>query len=503
MRLLTTILAICSLFPAAAYAGADLAIGDDEVYQRPNSWSKNGQAPATDYAYAASRTGVSIAWRNADQVEEVEVRIINLGDKEGSGNISVDVVDVDSRVLLHLTPPEGEEVVQVPPASMGGLQGKIIRMKASWELNGLIDRFDLAHIQYGVMATVEPIGPDDNLANNRKTKTWNNMSRVVPGGTTIFNYSFINAESSPLSLVLRLERNRLPDGWVLHDSNEGHGDITLQPGEKITGTVILTVPNAGIANGAFSEARITLLDQKLGKVYRQHEWFEIYDTVPPTISNYRAVLLKDHTIAIQALVADQHSGVLEATGVSTQFSVDGGKTWAVKAHNYKTGNFVRPTLFETVIGPFPAGTNVMLRFAARDTAGNAAAIIPADSSAFLAPAGAEQLLQMAYIFPRTKPNPLFEVEELRAFAEAVKGAEATGQDVRKFSETDLEKLGVSKARLSELGVDAARFADIKSDLHKIGLLNLQFDQIQPTLLRPVKAAGEGVLPVNTVEVTVQ
>src|SRR5205814_1454369 len=107
--------------------------------------------------------------------------------------------------------------------------------------------------------------------------------------------------------------------------------VTLQSGERYTGTLTLSVPKATPPNGAFSEARIALVDLQTGNVYRQHEWFEIYDVIPPTVSNYRAILLQDHTIAIQALVADQQSGVLEATGVSTQYSVDGGKTWAVKA----------------------------------------------------------------------------------------------------------------------------------------------------------------------------
>jgi hypothetical protein len=487
---------------SGVWAGADLAIGDDEVYHRPNSWSKNELGSPPPFKYAASRTGVSIAWRNADQVEEVEVRVVNLGDKSGDGRVSVDVVDAQGHILLSLNPPEGQEVVHMPAAADGGLQGKIIRMKASWELNGLIDRFDLGHIQYGVMATVEPTTPDDDLTNNRKCKTWNNMLRVTPSATNTFNYAFKNYDTNAKEFKLSLLTSKLPSGWTLKDSNERRGTVKLSPGEILRGTLSLSVPD-NIEEGAFSEARISLIDAQSGEVYRQHEWFEIYDTVPPVISNYRAILLQNHTIAIQALVADQQSGVLEATGVSTQFSVDGGKTWAAKAHNYKTGNFVRPTLFETVIGPFSPKTNVMLRMTARDTAGNVAWRIPDDASAFMAPAGAEQLMQLAYIFPRTKPNPLFEVEGLRALAQSVKAAQAKGVDIKKLNEADLVKLGLSSQRLAELGVDSARFEDLKSDVQQLGLLNLHFDQIQPTPLRHVQAAGESVLPVNTVEVTVQ
>jgi hypothetical protein len=160
-------------------------------------------------------------------------------------------------------------------------------------------------------------------------------------------------------------------------------------------------------------------------------------------------------------------------------------------------------LFETVVGPFPPKTNVMLRLTARDTAGNVAWRIPQDAVVYMAPAGAEQLIQLAYIFPRTKPNPLFEIEALRGLSLAVKAAERGGRDVRSFSRADLARLGVPSDRLQELGVDAARFEDLKADVHQLGLLNLDFDQIRPTTVRRVTAPGETVLPVNTIEVTIQ
>jgi hypothetical protein len=108
MRLLLLAALAPLVMSATAHAKPDLAIGDDEVYQRPNSWSDAADV-ATRYAFPASRSGVSIAWRNADQVEEVEVRVVNLGDEPGSGKVQVDVVDADGRILLHLTPPDGEQ----------------------------------------------------------------------------------------------------------------------------------------------------------------------------------------------------------------------------------------------------------------------------------------------------------------------------------------------------------------------------------------------------------
>jgi hypothetical protein len=145
----------------------------------------------------------------------------------------------------------------------------------------------------------------------------------------------------------------------------------------------------------------------------------------------------------------------------------------------------------------------MLRFAARDTAGNVTAAIPEDAGVFLAPAGAEQLLQLAYIFPRIKPNPLFEIEELRALALSVKAAQAQGVNIQALTQAEVARLGIPPARLTELGVDAARFADIKSDISRLGMLNLSFDEIASVPVKRVQALGDTTLHVSTIQVSVQ
>jgi len=156
-----------------------------------------------------------------------------------------------------------------------------------------------------------------------------------------------------------------------------------------------------------------------------------------------------------------------------------------------------------VIGPFAPGTQVLVRFAARDTAGNLSALIPTDAAVFVAPSGAEQLVQLAYLFPRTKPNPVFEVEALRALSESVKVASRSGLDVRNFKAAELDQIGLSPARLAELGVDSARFTDLKSDLHRLGMLDVNFDQIRSVPVKRVKAPGEEILQVNTLELVAQ
>ena len=240
-----------------------------------------------------------------------------------------------------------------------------------------------------------------------------------------------------------------------------------------------------------------------GQVYRQHEWFQVFDQIPPEVSNYRAIALPDHTLAIQALVADRHSGVLEATGVTTQFSVDDGKTWAVKAHNYKVGNFIQPTLFETVLGPFAPGTKVQIRITAKDTAGNAQTIIPNDASAFRAPQGSERLIQLAYIFPRTKANPIFEVERLKELTAAVKSLNRAGVDITKLNLERTDALPISREKLRQFGYDSTRLDDLRHDLQRLNALDLDTDGIVPVPVNRVQSLGQSILVLSTLEFTIQ
>jgi hypothetical protein len=377
----------------------NLGIGDDDTYKRPNSWSKNTNplSPAekvllADGSGPASRPGMSIAWRNANQVEEVEVRVRNLGSDAGEGRVYVDVLDEYGKVLLHLDPPDEQKIVRVPALTRGGLEGKIIRMKANWQLNTLIDRFDRARIRYNVRGTVETIGKDSDPFDNIKVKSWNIPFRVRPGFTNFYNYVYKNNSDQPVEVRWMYEHTPYPAGWRIEGVPQDTSNFVLKPGQQIQGTLSMKAPEQ-IDEGAFVEARLSLVEVKTGLAYQQNEWFQVYDTRSPHVSNYRVVLTDDHRVGIQALVADKESGVLEATGVLTEYSVDGGKTWSARAHNYTVGNFVKPTMFETVIGPFAPGTVVQLRFSASDTAGNIQAVIPDDAVAVVVPPNARELLE--------------------------------------------------------------------------------------------------------------
>jgi hypothetical protein len=382
-----------------SFCDVNLGIGDDDTYKRPNSWSKNNlKAPAhnervliADGEGPASRPGMSIAWRNANQIEEVEVRVRNLGSEPGEGRLYVDILDEYGKVLLHLDPPDEQKIVRIPAMDRGGLEGKIIRMKANWQLNNLIDRFDRARIRYHVRGTIETIGKDSDPFDNIKVKSWNIPFRVRPGFTNVYNYLYRNNGDQPVDVKWVFEHTPYPAGWTIEGVPQRKENFTLKPGEEIHGALLMRAPEK-IEEGAFVESRLSLADVKTGMPFQQNEWFQVYDTKPPQVSNYQVVLTDDHHVGIRVLVADKESGVLEATGVATEYSVDGGRTWSLRAHNYTRGNFVKPTEFETVLGPFLPGTNVALRFSASDTAGNVQGFIPEDAVVVVPPPNARELI---------------------------------------------------------------------------------------------------------------
>lgn len=506
MKLLSVfiVFAVCW---TSSIAAVDLGIADDETYKRPNAWSLDLRSPhpfarvlTGDSTGAASRAGLSIAWRNANQVEEVEVRVRNLGDEPGEGKVYVDVLDESGKVLLHLEPPTDQTTIRLPAKDRGGSDGKVLRMKASWELNALIDRFDIAKTRYHVRATVETIGAvDANPLDNSKVKSWHIPFRVRPGLMNSYNYVFTNHQERTVKVSWLFEHTPYPLNWLIEGVPTSPTPFTLNPGETVKGTMFMNAPET-IKQGEFVEARLSLVDQETGTIFAQNEWFQIYDTKPPTVTDYRVVSLADGTLAIQAMVSDEGSGILEATGVATQYSVDNGRTWAVKAHNYKVGNFVAPTLFETVIGPFRTGTTVQLRFSAADTAGNVASIIPSDATAITAPPGANVLLQNAYIFPRTQKNPLFEIDKLAEIQKNLKALRKQGVPLEGIDFSKPNAAGVDPERLRSLRIGPSRFPEVVDDLKRIEGINLDFSKVKTAPMPRLNTEIDKFLNITTLEI---
>jgi len=295
------------------------------------------------------------------------------------------------------------------------------------------------------------------------------------------------------------EHTPYPKDWKIEGIPENEQTITLEPGQSLKGALTMRAPME-LKEGDFLEARLSLVDVDSNQIFMQNEWFQIHDTKPPVVTDYRLISLEDGTLAIQALVSDEGSGILEATGVSTEFSVDGGKTWARKAHNYKVGNFVRPTLFETVIGPFRRDTKVQLRFTALDTAGNAATIIPSDATSFIAPPGANKLLENAYIFPRTQKNPIFEIDQLKEIQTKLKVLKKKGIQLENLDFTKENEAGVDPNRLRALNIGPERFAEVVSDLRRIENIKLDFSKVTPNTIKRLDSDVDKMLNLTTIEI---
>jgi hypothetical protein len=111
-----------------------------------------------------------------------------------------------------------------------------------------------------------------------------------------------------------------------------------------------------LSQGASFEARVAVLDASSGRLLGQRELFLIYDTIPPSITNVRVLLLADHTVAVQGLAGDEHSALHEQRGLLLHYSVNGGSTWSTEVHRNRVGPFTEPTVFEFILGSFAPAT---------------------------------------------------------------------------------------------------------------------------------------------------
>src|ERR1043166_6552653 len=268
----TIFFALASLFvvltwSTQARANVDLGIGDDETFKRPNAWGMNPKPASpvesilvSDALGPASRPGVSIAWRNAEQVEEVEVRVRNLGDEAGEGRIYVDILDETGKQLLHLEPPEDQKVITLPAIDRGGRDGKVLRMKAHRELNTLIDTYDRMRRRYDVRATVETVGTKDiNPFDNSKTKSFNVPFRVRPGLLNTYYYVFKNYADAPVKVRWHFEHTPYPQAWEIKGVPNNAKEFVFKPGEELRGNLTMIAPDK-IEEGAFVESRLSLVN---------------------------------------------------------------------------------------------------------------------------------------------------------------------------------------------------------------------------------------------------
>jgi hypothetical protein len=244
----------------------------------------------------------------------VEIRVRNLGTEPGEGRVWVVILDETGALLLRLEPPEELKVIRVPASDMGGREGKVLRMAASRVLNNLIDRYDNERRRYDVRATVETLHVEDaNPFDNSKTKSRNVPHAVRPGQRNTFNYVFQNHESSPVRVHWLFERTPYPEGWDIEGVPSSADPFTLQPDETVSGFLWMDAPTT-IAEGAFVEARLSLVRADTDTIFGQHEWFQVHDTAPPTVTDYRLVLTETNQRAISRAAPPAQAGSFPGYG---------------------------------------------------------------------------------------------------------------------------------------------------------------------------------------------
>jgi len=365
-------------------SGIDLGIADDQMYRRPLAWSTHpplhADADRTIRPFKdneESRPGVFIAWRNTELVEEVEVRVRNLGDREGQAQVAVDIVDNVGNIELHLEPVSYNQTVLIPARGNGGLDGRIVKMKADRRLNRLIDLYDRTKKPYHVRATVRTLGAvDANLSDNVKVKSFNIPFRATPGSRQIFRYAFDSKIVGQRPVRWRIESTEIPGGWQLAGTPTNIGTFSLPVNTQNLGFLQVDIP-ASSKEGEMFELRLSLLDANTNEVVEQREWFLANDQTPPQISEIRVrtgetqqFKLDPGMVRVDLMAADMGSGILEASGVWLDISADEGRTFVQRTSQYNVGNFVAPTSFTADIGPYRAGTKLQIFVNALDSAGN-------------------------------------------------------------------------------------------------------------------------------------
>jgi hypothetical protein len=371
---------------SVAVDGVDLGIADDHMYRRPIVWSTHppdkpeGNEKVGYFREGEeARPGIFIAWRNTELVEEVEVRVRNLGNQEGRGEVSIDIINDGGQVELHLEPLEYNRVITIPPRDKGGLEGRVVKMTADRRLNRLIDLYDRIRKPYSVRATVRTVGAvDANLTDNVKFKSFNIPFAAMPGYRQTYNYRFTNDSAGTRQVRWKLESTQLPTGWQVSGTSLPKEPFAFTSGTPLIGSVSIDVPTS-TREGEMAELRLSLVDATTGEILNQREWFLARDVTPPTISEVRIrtqqpiqLRMEPGMVRIDLMASDLGSGVFEASGVWVDFSSDGGRTFMGITAAYETGNFITPTSFTANIGPFRPRTKLIVFVGAMDCAGNVA-----------------------------------------------------------------------------------------------------------------------------------
>lgn len=342
----------------------------------------------------------------------LSVRVRNLGHVTGRGIVSIAVLDSFGRVLTDVTMHHGAGV-DVPPVDLGGDEGVVIPFLGPLSFRRLVDSLIVSHTRFALRAEIRCTTQDANESDNTGTRDWGQWLRLAPDSELTVRIAFLLPRGVRRAFFkldppsVGLIATGVPNGIV-----EGAGWHSREIRVHLSGA---------LPYGYVGAVHFSLTDAINGAPLGQYERMIAYDTVPPILRSYRAIIFRNGRIAIQVYAGDKETGVPEG-GVATQYSLDDGKTWRERVHAFVLDDFGHPSLFEGVIGPFPKGADILLSIRAEDLAGNANVTLPKDAWILKAPTNADRSLDVfGGAFPNG--NPVFTPGAVDRVASWVRDAE--------------------------------------------------------------------------------
>lgn len=395
-------------------------------------------------------------------IEGLDVCVWNLGDLDGHGVVFVELLDSAGRVLLRVDADAGRDDVRLPPYHLGGKEGTLVRINPTRDFLTVIEALENGTNAYGIRATVETSGRDADPSDNSKVKELNTARHVTPGETRELRYAFRSDGALVRKVRWVMHGLTTPADWTIRGAPSESATFEWSPGEELRGRLTV-LPPTRLPQGSFAEIRLAVVDASSREVLRQREWFLTRDTIPPFIANVRAILLADHSLAVQALAGDEHSGLHEQRGLVLHYSTDSGRTWTTETPVNWVGHFIEPTVFEFNSGPFMPGTMVLVRFEARDRAGNTVSVMPHDASIFVAPPNAGRLAIRERSVSQPEKSRLFDIERLQGLRDALRAQQDALRTLEQFAASTVAGLGATGAHTARRGLLTRRIEDLQKE----------------------------------------
>jgi hypothetical protein len=329
-------------------AGVDLGIADDQMH----------------------RPYILVAWRNSIQILEVDVHLRNRGDQIGRGGLHIEVLDENGGIVARSPAPGEDVLVVVPPDPQGNADQCKFTIPGSRQLNHLFDQLDREGKPYYLKAVVVTDGADLNPKDNVAVKSYNRNFKAVPGVPNLRTFYYQNNATTQLQLRWIARVYISNPGWTVTTQPNSDDLTKLVPHAYFHGLAKFNVPQQ-VAEGDYANVRLNAIQPSTDEVVYQDEWFLVYDNTPPVILEQNISFdPSTGTVKVYVLASDRVSGLKEASAVTVDYSTDNGVTFSSRIAQYLDGDFIHPTSFRALLGPFAPDTSVVVAINVLDSTRN-------------------------------------------------------------------------------------------------------------------------------------